>query len=112
CRVARAYRNYCWPVASLADIRIAPFHVMATEGSVHADKDHVWHMNKISSFVPEDNGLLMRTPFHVVDLADQVSEGAATSWWENLPEAGREGAVVKPLSFVATTSRGLLQPAV
>src|SRR5688572_30603894 len=25
-RFARAYRNYCWPVESLQDIRIAPFH--------------------------------------------------------------------------------------
>jgi polynucleotide kinase-phosphatase len=111
-RFARAYRNYCWPVESLRDIRIAPFHVMATEGSVHADKDHVWHMNSISSFVPEDNGLLMRTPFHVVDLADPASEAAATTWWESLTEAGGEGAVVKPMTFVATNSRGLLQPAV
>jgi protein phosphatase len=111
-RCARAYRHYCWPVESLRDIRIAPFHVMATEGSVHADKDHVWHMNTIGSFVPEDNELLMRTPFHVVDLADPSSEAAATTWWENLTEAGGEGAVVKPLAFVATSSRGLLQPAV
>ena len=34
-RFARAYRHYCWPVESLRDIRIAPFHVMATEGAVH-----------------------------------------------------------------------------
>jgi protein phosphatase len=111
-RFARAYRNYCWPVESLRDIRIAPFHVMATEGSVHADKDHVWHMNTISSFVQEGTGLLMRTPFHLVDLADPASEAAATAWWEDLTEAGGEGAVVKPLRFVATNSRGLLQPAV
>jgi protein phosphatase len=111
-RFARVYRHYCWPVASLRDIRIAPFHVMATEGSVHADKDHVWHMNTISSFVAEDHELLVRTPFQVVDLADPASEAAATAWWENLTEAGGEGAVVKPLTFVATTSRGLLQPAV
>ncbi|MGB2715427.1 MAG: polynucleotide kinase-phosphatase [Vicinamibacterales bacterium] len=111
-RFARAYRNYCWPVESLRDIRIAPFHVMATEGAVHADKDHVWHMNTIESFVQEGDGLLMRTPYQAVDLADPASEGAATAWWENLTETGGEGAVVKPLQFVATTSRGLLQPAV
>ena len=54
----------------------------------------------------------MRTPYHVVDLADPASEAAATAWWEKLTEAGGEGAVVKPLPFVATSSRGLLQPAV
>jgi protein phosphatase len=111
-RFARAYRYYCWPVESLRDIRIAPFHVMATEGAVHADKDHVWHMITIGSFVEEDSGLLMRTPYQLVDLADPASEAAATAWWTTLTETGGEGAVVKPLPFVATNSRGLLQPAV
>ena len=111
-RFARAYRNYCWPVESLRDIRIAPFHVLATEGAVHVDKDHVWHMNMISSFVQEGDRLLMRTPYQLVDLADPASEAAATVWWENLTDTGGEGAVVKPLSFVPTNSRGLLQPAV
>jgi len=111
-RFARAYRNYCWPVESLKDIRIAPFHVMATEGAVHTDKDHVWHMTTISSFVDPDGGLLIATPYRVVDFADHGSEAAATAWWTDLTESGGEGAVVKPMAFVATGSRGLLQPAV
>ena len=111
-RFAQAYRHYCWPVESLRDIRIAPFHVMATEGAVHTDKDHAWHMNTIGGFVQPDDGLLMTTPFQTVDLADPASEAAATDWWINLTDTGGEGAVVKPLSFVATGSRGLLQPAV
>jgi protein phosphatase len=111
-RFAQAYRHYCWPVESLRDIRIAPFHVMATEGAVHTGRDHVWHMTTISSFVDPDGGLLMATPYHIVDLADPASEAAATEWWTALTESGGEGAVVKPLSFVATGSRGLLQPAV
>src|SRR5713226_8010481 len=61
-RFAQAYRHYCWPVESLRDIRIAPFHVMATEGAVHTDKDHIWHMTTISSFVDPEGGLLMATP--------------------------------------------------
>ena len=111
-RFAQAYRHYCWPVDSLRDIRVAPFHVMATDGAVHVDNDHVWHMNSIASFVAEDDALMLRTPYHVVDLADSASEAAAIAWWETLTEAGGEGAVVKPMQFVATNSRGLLQPAV
>jgi len=111
-RFAQAYRHYCWPVESLRDIRIAPFHVMATEGALHTDKDHVWHMKTISSFVDPEGGLLMATPYQIVDLADPASEATATGWWTALTERGGEGAVVKPLSFVATGSRGLLQPAV
>jgi protein phosphatase len=111
-RFAVAYRHYCWPVESLRDIRVAPFHVMATENAVHVDKDHVWHMNTISSLVRADDGLLMRTPYHVVDLGDPGSEAMATGWWKGLTESGGEGAVVKPLAFVATNPRGLVQPAV
>ena len=52
---------------------------MATEGAVHVDKDHVWHMTTIASFVDDDNNLLMRTPYQVVDLTDSASEAAAPS---------------------------------
>jgi protein phosphatase len=48
----------------------------------------------------------------VVDLADAASEAAATAWWTELTAAGGEGMVVKPLEFVATGRRGLVQPAV
>jgi protein phosphatase len=48
---------------------------MATEGAVHTDKDHVWHMTTISSFVDPDGGLLMATPYQIVDLADPRERG-------------------------------------
>jgi len=111
-RFTKAYRHYCWPVESLRDIRVAPFHILATEGAVHADKDHLWHMTSIRSFIDPDDALLMRTPHQVVNFADQSSEPTAIDWWTRLTEAGGEGAVVKPLAFVATGSRGLLQPAI
>ena len=43
-RFVAAYRRYCWPVASVSDLKLAPFHLLATEGKVHADKPHDWHM--------------------------------------------------------------------
>src|SRR5207342_816563 len=36
-----SYRRYCWPVHSLDDLKLAPFHLLASEGHVHIDKDHV-----------------------------------------------------------------------
>ena len=39
-RFIAAYRHYCWPVASLADLKLAPFHLLASEGRVHADQPH------------------------------------------------------------------------
>lgn len=111
-RFTQAYRHYCWPVESLRDIRLAPFHVMATEGAVHVDKDHLWHMETIRSFIKADDPLLLATPFHVVDLTSPESEGSATEWWTSMTESGGEGVVVKPATFIATGSRGLLQPAI
>jgi protein phosphatase len=39
-----AYRRYCWPIDSVDDLRLAPFHLLASEGKSHVDKDHLWHM--------------------------------------------------------------------
>jgi protein phosphatase len=122
-RFAEAYRHYCWPVESLRDIRVAPFHVMATEGAVHADKDHAWHMETIGAFVGDQasvghdapgSRVLMKTSYHVVQLADPASEAAAIEWWTTLTASGGEGTVVKPLAFVAagTNARRMLQPAI
>ena len=47
-----AYRHYCWPVESLDDLKLAPFHLLATEGQVHTDKNHVWHMETLADGLP------------------------------------------------------------
>ncbi|MDQ2806523.1 MAG: polynucleotide kinase-phosphatase [Chloroflexota bacterium] len=110
-----AYRHYCWPVAGLADLRLAPFHILATEGAVHSDRDHTWHMDTLAAVCRADLGdspLLVATPYQVVDLADPAAEAAGTAWWEALTARGGEGMVVKPWTFVASGPRGLLQPAI
>ncbi len=110
-RFADAYRRYCWPVASVADLRLAPFHLLASAGAVHVDKDHLWHMETLAALCAADPDLLTATPYRVVDLADPASEEAATAWWEDLTGRGGEGMVIKPLSFLARGRRGLVQPA-
>jgi len=111
-RFVESYRHYCWPVESVKDLKLAPFHVLATEGTVHVDKDHVWHMQTLAEVAAADCGLVIATPHRVVDLTDPASEVEATTWWEQITERGGEGMVVKPLSFVARGRRGLVQPAV
>ena len=106
-----AYRRYCWPVASLGDLRLAPFHVLATEGAVHADKDHVWHMTTLADVTGSAKQLLVQTPYRVVDLNDASSQADAEQWWEDLTARGGEGMVVKPMTFIARGRRGLVQPA-
>ena len=105
-----AYARYCWPVASLADIRLAPFHALASEGQVHTDQDHLWHMNLAARLSRADPGLFRETQHMVVDLT-APGESEATHWWEELTRQGGEGMVVKPLDFIATGPRGLVQPA-
>jgi protein phosphatase len=106
-----AYRRYCWPVASLADLKLAPFHLLATEGAAHVDKSHLWHMETLARLCAADAELLLATPHRAVDLQDESAVADAVSWWESLTERGGEGMVVKPLDFVAQGPRGLIQPA-
>ena len=35
-----AYRRYSWPTDGIEGLQIAPFHLLASEGAVHADKPH------------------------------------------------------------------------
>jgi protein phosphatase len=107
-----AYRRYCWNVNSIEDFKLAPFHIMATDGAVHINKDHRWHMDCISEICGADPSLLLATNHRVVDLQDAAAVNAATQWWEALTAAGGEGMVVKSLNFVERGEKGLIQPAV
>lgn len=107
-----SYRQYCWPVSSLDDLRLAPFHLLATEGAVHTQKDHLWHMETIARICHADSKFLVATPHMIADLADLESQARATAWWEELTAKGGEGMVVKPLDFIAQGRHGLIQPAV
>ena len=111
-KYVEAYRHYCWPVNSLADLKLAPFHVLASEGRVHTDKDHAWHMEMGKRLAEAEGALILATPYLVVDLNDEANVAKGVAWWEELTAAGGEGMVVKPLEFVAQGKHGLVQPAV
>lgn len=111
-RYVAAYRRYCWPVESVADLKLAPFHVLATERGVHVHRDHGWHMETISRLCAADPQVLLATPWRTVDLTDPASERAAVDWWLELTGRGGEGMVVKPWDFIARGTQGLVQPAV
>ncbi len=108
----RAYRQYCWPVESIDDLKLAPFHILATENQVHTDKDHPWHMATIHDLCANDSTILLATPYKVVDLNNPQSRNEAIQWWEALTGKGGEGMVVKPHDFIAKGKRGIIQPAV
>lgn len=107
-----AWRRYCWRVESLKDMKLAPFHLLATEGKVHVNRDHVWHMEELAAVCAADSDLLLATSYHVADLSDEAAVQSGIDWWESLTGRGGEGMVVKPLDFVARGERGIIQPAV
>lgn len=114
-RVARfvdSYRRYCWPVDSIDDYRLAPFHLLASENAAHADKPHAWHMETLRPLCDASSNVLLATPWRIVDLLDDGSVAVATDWWLALTAAGGEGMVVKPADFIAQGKDGLVQPAV
>jgi protein phosphatase len=110
-RFVDAYGRYCWPVAGIDDLRVAPFHVLATENEVHASRGHDWHMQTIAAACEADRSLLTATPYRVVETTDPAQEADATAWWEALVASGGEGMVVKPVGFVVRGGRGMAQPA-
>jgi len=91
---------------------VAPFHLLASEGRVHVDADHVWHVQTLATLCAADPELLLATPHQLVAIGDDDSERAGIAWWEQLTGAGGEGIVVKPLSWLVRSKRGLVQPAV
>ena len=106
-----SYRYYCWPVASVDDLKLAPFHLLASERGVHVDKDHGWHLSMLAKLCDAGDPIFLATPHLIVDLTDLNSEADGVRWWEELTGLGGEGMVVKPLDFLAHGRRGLVQPA-
>jgi protein phosphatase len=107
----RSYRQYCWPVNSIEDLKVAPFHLLATEGRVHIDKDHQWHMQGLNNICQADTRVMLSTGYKIINLADEDSIHDGIKWWEELTASGGEGMVVKPLAFIARGKKGLVQPA-
>jgi protein phosphatase len=109
-RYVKAYQNYCWEVNLIEDYRLAPFHILASEGATHFDKDHEWHMETIAKACAHEP-ILFATPYRLVNLDDPLSVAEATAWWEELVGKGGEGMVVKPFDFLTRGPKGLIQPA-
>ena len=84
-----AYRRYCRPVRSLTDLKLAPFHLLASAGGVHTGRDHAWQMDTLARLCQADPEVLLATPYRLVDLTEAASQDAATAWWEDLTSRRR-----------------------
>ncbi len=108
---AEAWAPYVWPVSGVGDLKVAPFHLLASEGRVWFDQDHVWHMGLADRLATAIGGVVTRTQWRTVALGDERAVGDAIAWWEALTGGGGEGMVIKPRQFVARGKKGLIQPA-
>ncbi|CAN7561531.1 polynucleotide kinase-phosphatase [Mesorhizobium sp. LjNodule214] len=109
-KYASAWAPYVWPVSDINDLKVAPFHLLASEGQVRFDQDHDWHMT-LAGRLAADDGVVTRTQWRTVDLGDASACAEAIAWWEALTGSGGEGMVVKPRDFVSRGKKGLIQPA-
>ncbi|RVD43328.1 polynucleotide kinase-phosphatase [Mesorhizobium sp. M4A.F.Ca.ET.020.02.1.1] len=109
-KYATAWAPYVWPVTGIDDLKVAPFHLLASEGHVWFDKDHVWHMT-LAARLTADDGVVTGTRWRTLDLADANACAETIAWWEALTGSGGEGMVVKPRDFVSRGKKGLIQPA-
>lgn len=109
-----AYQPYCWEVESLDDYKLAPFHILATEGQLHLNKTHQWHMDTIQALCEHDV-VLMPTTYKIVDLDNVDNQAMAVKWWLEMTKNGGEGMVIKPLNWIQfepNRPQRLVQPAI
>ena len=106
----KSYQQYCWPFTSIKDLKIAPFHILASEGVVNVDKDHLWHMTEIEKICDINNSLFKKTGYKLIDLKDESTVKAAIDWWTEITTNGSEGAVIKSLDFIFREKGKVIQP--
>ena len=105
------YGGYCWSTEGLLGLKLAPFHLLASEGHVYLHETHRWHLDQLHHWLGEAPCFYPTATFEV-DLLEPDSVAAACVWWEGLTAGGGEGMVVKPETFLAQEPNGhILQPA-
>jgi protein phosphatase len=105
-----AYLRYCWPTDGLSGVRVAPFQLLASEGAVHHEHPHSWHLEIADRLAAAAPDLIAPTRRLAVDTSDPASVTEATRWWEDLTAGGGEGMVVKPAANLTRNAKGLVQP--
>ncbi|WP_299746779.1 hypothetical protein [uncultured Tateyamaria sp.] len=102
--------GYCWAADSTEDYRIAPFHILVSEGKVHADQSHIWYMKTLGKLADADP-VLQTTGWRRIDLNSAADREAVISWWMKHTDDGGEGLAFKPDAFTLRGDKGLIQPA-
>jgi protein phosphatase len=107
-----AYRPYCWTVDSIADVKFAPFQMLAGEGGAFHQREHAWHLTMAERLAAAAPELVRVTRTVSVDVTNQRSIDAGIGWWGSLVDEGGEGMVVKPAQPIVRGRRGVVQPGI
>ena len=98
--------RYCWPVTSIDDLKLAPFHLLASEGSgPRRPRSRLAHGDARDGCAAADPELLSRDAASWSTSPTRAERGRAIAWWEELTAAGGEGMVVKPLDVARARAR-------
>lgn len=108
--MGRTIEGYCWDAKTIDGYQIAPFHILAGEGRVLADRTHQWHMETLATLCAGDP-ILRTTGWRRIDPSSEASRRPVVDWWLEHTAAGGEGMVFKPNGFVVKGEKGLIQPA-
>ncbi len=106
----RVIDGYCWSTDSLDDYKLAPFHILASEGKVYDDYPHSWHMETLKRLSDVD-AIIVATRWEAFDATSAEDRTRIVSWWLEHTGAGQEGMVIKPAAFIAKGDKGYVQPA-
>jgi len=66
-------------VNSVNDLKLAPFHLLASEEKIHADKPNDWHMQTLARLA---GGIIVATPFRIIDVTILTAK-RSIRWWRN-----------------------------
>lgn len=106
----KVWQSYCYPANTIEDIKIAPFHIMATEGIVWSKVGHLEQLETIKRFLGSLSGFVPTRHLHL-KLDEKGAYEKGIDFWLNLTSSGAEGMVVKPMNFIPMQKTSLLQPA-
>lgn len=105
-RFVTAYRQYCWTVNSLDDLKLAPFHLLATEGKVHVHQNHLWHMQTLAKVCEQDPGILLATNHKEIEVKVPFDKFEATSFGRVVTDAGPvEPKEVNAIGFMVSDKK-------
>ncbi|MDY6992317.1 MAG: polynucleotide kinase-phosphatase [Pseudomonadota bacterium] len=97
---------------SIAELKLVPLHILATEGQLYWQKTPIWQVKKLTALSQQASDLIQIPPYHIIDFSKYGSQKTCIRWWSTLnQQADTAGIIVKPFSVLRKGQQGWIQPA-